>query len=157
MAETDFLEKLASDLKTACIQSIELGKRIENILVETNKGFEKQGKVTKKIALRMFKKNAGMKIEEWIQYASSTIPELEKFSSAVENGDIEVQNQIKPNLLEYKEKLRHLSDYYEKTADLVKKFLKDPEELKNSLEGLNNSRKRIDLFIQVIQLIEKET
>lgn len=157
MAKTSFFEKIASDLKSACIQSIELGKEVENILVETNKGFEEQGKVTKKIAQRMFKKNAGMKIEEWIQYASSTIPEFEKLLNAVENKDTSIENQIKPKILEYKERLGHLSDYYEKTADLVKKFIKDPKECQESLEGINSSKKKIDLFIQVIEFIKKES
>lgn len=154
MSKIGEFDSIATDVATASLQILELGKEVPNILLSTNEGFEEQGKILKKIALRMFKKNAKIPIEEWIQYAKDLIPELEKLVKAMENGDKKEQSQIMGSISEAKLKLMDLKEYYNSTVQMVKKFFKG-NELKEKLEGITGSEQKIGLFIQAIEFFEK--
>ncbi len=42
MSKIGEFDNIATDIPTACIQALELGKEIINILIKTNEGFEAQ-------------------------------------------------------------------------------------------------------------------
>ena len=150
MSEFGEFDCFASDKQTVCLQTLELGKQLVEILVDTKAGLDEQGKMAKKIGLRLFKKNAGMPIEDWIQYAKDLVPELEKLVKSIEKGDISTLDSIS----EAKIKLADLKESYISTAKMAGKFLKG-EELKNALDGLTFSENRIGLFIEAIEFLEK--
>lgn len=150
MSEIGEFDSIASDKPTVCLQTLELGKQLVEILVDTKAGLDEQGKMAKKIGLRLFKKNAGMPIEDWIQYAKDLVPELEKLVKSIEKGDISTLDSIS----EAKIKLADLKESYISTAKMAGKFLKG-EELKNALDGLTFSENRIGLFIEAIEFLEK--
>ena len=148
-------ENIATDIPTASLQILELGKELINILQGTNEGFEEQGKLLKKFAIRIFKKKAKMPIEEWIQCAEGLLPELKCLIEVMKYGEKNEENQTMIVISEAKFKLMDLKDYYNSTAQMVKKFFKG-DDLKDKLEGITNSEKIIDLFIQSIEFFEKK-
>ena len=153
MSDMEQIDSIASDVPTVSAQAVELGRQLVGILEGTMEGFESQGKMAKKMGLRMFKKNAGMPIEEWIQYAKDLMPELEKLKTMVEKGDKEGRTQIMDSISEAIPKLNDLKENYIKTADLAGKFIKG-EELEEALEGLKFSEKGIDLLRQAIEFLK---
>ena len=154
MSKIGEFESIATDIPTASLQFLELGKEVANILIGTNEGFEEQGRLLKKVAVRIFRKKAKMPIEEWIQFTENLVPELEKLIKAIDNGEKEGQSQIMRAISEAKYKLMDLKDYYNSTAQMVKKLFKG-DDLKNKLEGITNSEHNIGLLIQAIEFFEK--
>ena len=154
MSKIGEFDSIAVDVPTASLQALELGKEVRDILLSTNEGFEEQSKLLKKIAIRMFKKNAKMPIEEWIQYAEDLIPEIECLVKVINGGNKKEISQSMSLISEAKPKLMDLKEYYNKTAQLVKRFFKG-DELKENLEGITGSEQKVGLFIQVIEFLDK--
>ena len=154
MSEIGEFDSIASDVPTVCLQAVELGKNIIEIIEGTQEGFDEQGKMLRKMGLKLFKKNAGMSIEEWLQYANDLLPQLEKMAKSIEKGDKEEINQAMAPISEAKLKLMDLKVNYQKTANLAERFLKG-DELKDALDGLNLSESRISLLIEAIEFLEK--
>jgi len=150
MSEIGEFDSIASDKKTVSVQVLELGKQIVEILVDTKAGLDEQGKMAKKMGMKLFKKNAGMPIEEWIQYAKDLVPEFEKLVKSIEKGDAPTMDLIS----EARPKFADLKESYISTAKMASRFLKG-EELENALEGLTFSEKRIGLIIEAIEFLEK--
>ena len=155
MSEEEGFDSIASDVPTVCLQAVELGKNIIAIIEGTQAGFDEQSKMLKKMGLKLFKKNAGMPIEEWLQYAKDLVPVLENMAKSIEKGDEEEVNQAMAPILEAKLKLIDLKENYIKTANMAKKFLKG-EDLDDALDGLNLSERRISLLIEAIEFLEKK-
>ncbi len=150
MSEIGEFDSIASDKPTVCLQTLELGKQIVEILVDTKAGLDEQGKMARKMGLKIFKKNAKMPIEEWIQYAKDLVPEFEKLVKSIEKGD----NLTMDSISEAKPKFADLKENYIATAKMASRFLKG-EELEDALEGLTFSEKRIGLLIEAIEFLEK--
>ncbi len=149
------IDNIASDVSTVSVQALELGKNIVEIIEGTKAGIEEQGKVMAKVGFRMFKKSAGMPIDDWIQYAKEFVPELEKLKNLAEKGDKEGISQIIGSISEAKPKYENLKENYIKSKDLAEKFLKG-EEMKNAVDGLAETVKKVGLFIQTIEFLEKD-
>ncbi len=147
------IKSIAKDAPTVCLQALELGKNIAEIIEGTKEGIEEQGKMMAKVGFRMFKKTAGMPIDDWIQYAKDFVPVLEKMKSLVEKGDKEEMSQTISSISEAKPKYNDLKDNYIKSKDLAEKFLKG-EEAKNAVDGLAETVKKVGLFIQAIEFLE---
>ena len=150
MSENGEIDSIGSDTSTVCLQALELGKEVLEIIVDTKAGIDEQGKMAKKMGLRLFKKYSGMPIEDWIEYAKELVPELEKLVKSIEKGD----NPTMGPISEAKLKLADLKENYIGTAKMASRFLKG-DELKDALDGLSFSEKRIGLLIQAIDFLEK--
>ena len=150
MSEIGEFDSIASDKPTVCMQVVELGNQVLEIIVDTKAGVDEQGKMARTMALKLFKKYAKMPIEDWIQYAKDLVPEIEKWVKSIEKGD----NPTLELISEAKIKLADLKENYISTAKMAARFLKG-EELKDALDGLTFSEKRIGLFIEAIEFLEK--
>lgn len=150
MSEIGEFDSIASDVPTVCLQAVELGKEVLEIIVDTKAGIDEQGKMARTMGLKLFKKYAKMPIEDWIQYAKDLVPEIEKWVKSIEKGD----NPTLDSISEAKIKLADLKENYISTAKMAGRFLKG-EELKDALEGLTFSENRIGLLIQAIEFLEK--
>ena len=151
MSENGEFDSIASDVPTVCLQVVELGKEVLEIIVDTKAGIDEQGKMAKKMGLKLFKKYAKMPIEDWIQYAKDLVPEIEKWVKSIEKGD----NSTLDSISEAKIKLADLKENYIGTAKMAGRFLKG-EELKEALDGLTFSENRINLLIEAIEFLEKK-
>ena len=151
MSDIGEFDSIASDKQTVSKQVLELGKQVLEIIVDTKAGLDEQGKMSQKMGLKLFKKYAGMPIEEWIQYAKDMVPEFEKLMNSIEKGD----NPTLDLIIEAKPKYEDLQKNYINVAKMVSRVQKG-EELENSLEGLSFSEKRIGLLIEAIEFLEKK-
>jgi hypothetical protein len=154
MSEEEGFDSIASDVPTVCAQAVVLGNNIIEIIEGTQEGFDEQSKMLRKMGLKLFKKNAKMPIEEWLQYAKDLVPELEKMEKSMEKGDKEEITRVMVPISEAKLKLMDLKDNYIKTAKMAERFLKG-DDLKDALDGLNLSERRISLLIEAIEFLEK--
>jgi len=150
MSEIGEFDSIASDVPTVCLQAVELGKEVLEIIVDTKAGIDEQGKMARTMGFKLFKKYAKMPIEDWIQYAKDLVPEIEKWVKLIEKGD----NPTLDSISEAKIKLADLKENYIGTAKMAGRFLKG-EELKDALDGLTFSENRIGLLIQAIEFLEK--
>jgi len=150
MSENGEVDSIASDKQTVSKQVLELAKQVLEIIEDTKAGIDEQGKMAKKMGLKLFKKNARMPIEEWIQYAKDLQPEFEKLAKSIERDDVPKMDLLS----EAKLKFVDLKQNYINMAKMVSRVQKG-EELKNSLEGLSSSEKTIGLLIEAIEFLEK--
>ncbi len=155
MSKIGEFEGISTDIPTATLQLIELGKELINTLQGTSDGFEEQGRLTKKLAIRIFIRKAKRPIEEWIQFSKFIVPELKKLIAAIDKGELTAQSELMLNISKAKLSLMDLKNYYTSTAQMVKKFFKG-DELKEKLEGIIDSEQNISLFIQAIEFFEKK-
>lgn len=127
-------------LLTNDIQKIlNFASKFNDIINRTNEEFEKKGKFTKKLALMFFKKGSGMSIKDWLEYGSNLTKNLNDM------------DKFEETILDLKVKLNNFINYLKKAQESAKKFLKDPEELKETLERLESQEKLLNAFIKEIE------
>jgi hypothetical protein len=117
------------------------------VLEEVGREFDQLDIFRKMYAGRDFQHKAGMSIDDCLEVVSDLAPELEILEKAMEAGETTKTNQMRGKLIWLTGNLTELADYFEKTRQDARSFIRDPE----ALEALNHRERVVRSLISVLK------
>ncbi|MGD2206773.1 MAG: SDR family oxidoreductase [Anaerolineae bacterium] len=133
---------------------VECAVELKTLLDEVNREFDELDVFRKMYARRDFQRKAGMSIQDWLEVAADLTSELETLARAEETGDTKEANRIRGKLPWLEDNLGKLADYFEKTRQDAKGFIRDPEALDAALEALTHREMAVRSLISALEQVD---
>jgi hypothetical protein len=92
-----------------------------------------------------------MSIDDWLEVVADLAPELEILEQRTEAGETEDTHQMRGKLAWLTDNLAKLADYFEKTRQDARSFIRDPKALEAALEALNHRERVVRALISVLE------
>jgi hypothetical protein len=129
------------------------GGELKTVLEEVKREFDELDIFRKMYARRDFQHKAGMSIHDWLEVVAALAPELETLVREAESGATEETNRIRGKLAWLKDNLMTLADYFEKTGQDAKSFIRDPKALEAALEALTHRERVARSLISALEQV----
>jgi hypothetical protein len=123
---------------------------LREVLEEVSREFDELDIFRKMYARREFQQKAGMSIDDWLEVVADLTPELESLEKTTEAGETQETNRMRGKLAWLTDNLAKLADYFEKTKQDARSFIRDPEALEAALEALNDRERVVRSLISVL-------
>ncbi|MGD2041149.1 MAG: SDR family oxidoreductase [Anaerolineae bacterium] len=124
---------------------------LRTVLEEVCREFNELDIFRKMYARRDFQHKAGMSIDDWLEVVADLAPELEILEQRTEASETEDTHQMRGKLAWLTDNLAKLADYFEKTRQDARSFIRDPKALEAALEALNHRERVVRALISVLE------
>ena len=124
---------------------------LRGVLEAVGREFDELDIFRKTYARRDFQHKAGMSIDDWLETVADLTPELESLEQATEAGESAKTKRMRGKLIWLADNLAKLADYFVKTRQDARSFIRDPEALEAALEALNHRERVVRSLISVLE------